>query len=245
MSLKWGEEGGKGGDEFATSAWRKRVSELRKHFALGWGRIAVVLLVLALGWQGSSVQAQIVTVNFYGISPGASAENIATGEEQFWLDVTHHAGETTATFKFYNVGLLPSSITDIYIDDGHLTTLQYLVNGPGVNFAIGASPGHLPDEQHAIPPFVATKQFNMDADPPPFSRGINPGEWLEAVYEIEAGTTVFDIEQEIRDGQLRIGYHVQGFSDGDSGSFVNTPEPASILLLGLGALALLRKRRFC
>jgi len=205
--------------------------------------MAIALLVLALGWQSSSVQAQIVTVNFYNISPGASAENIATGEEQLWLDVTHHAGETTATFKFYNDGLLPCSITDVYIDDGHLTTLQYLVNGPGVYFAIGASPGHLPDEQYADPPFVATKQFNMDADPPPYYKGVNPGEWLEAVYSIETGTTVFDIEQEILSGELRIGYHVQGFSDGGSASFVNTPEPASILLLGLGTLALLRKRR--
>ena len=83
----------------------------------------------------------------------------------------------------------------------------------------------------------------MDADPPPYVKGINPGEWLEAVYSVKTGTTVFDIEQEIRDGELRVGYHVQGFTDGGSASFVNTPEPASILLLGLGTLALLRKRR--
>ncbi len=220
---------------------------MRKHFALGWGGIAVLLLVLALGWQGSSVQAQIITVGFYGISPGASAENIATGEEQLWLDVTHHFGETIATFKFYNVGLLPSSIADIYMDDDQLNSigeLLYLTDSdPGVSFSIGAAPGILPDRQYADPPFVATRQFNMDSDPPAQPWGINPGEWLEAVYEITAGMTVFDIEQEIRDGQLRIGYHVQGFSDDGSASFVSTPEPASILLLGLGTLALLRKRR--
>jgi len=217
-----------------------------------------VLLALVLGWQGNSVLAQIITVNFYGISPGASAENIATGEEQLRLDVTHHAGETIATFKFYNVGLLPCSIADVFIDDDQLDSLDsllYIVDSddpaggpygdPGVDFSIGAAPGHLPDEQYADPPFVATKQFNMDSDPPVQPWGVSPGEWLGAVYSITDGTTVFDIEQEILAGKLRIGYHVQGFSDDGSASFVNTPEPASILLLGLGTLALLRKRRFC
>jgi len=220
--------------------------------------MVIALLVLALGWQGSSVQAQIVTVGFEVISTHLSAENIATGEEQLWLDVIHHSGDSYATFKFYNVGLLPCSITDIYIDDDQLSSLDsllYIIDSddpvggpyghPDVDFSIGAAPGQLPDKQLADPPFVATRQFNMDADPPPYSRGINPGEWLGAVYSIGADKTVFDIEQEILAGELRFGYHVQGFGDGDSASFINTPEPASILLLGLGTLALLRKRRFC
>ncbi|MHC4457274.1 MAG: PEP-CTERM sorting domain-containing protein [Planctomycetota bacterium] len=214
----------------------------------------VTLLFTAIGLP--SVQAQTITVGFYGISTHTSAENIATGEEQLWLDVTHHAGETIATFKFYNEGLLPCSITDVYIDDDQLNSLDsllYLIDSddppggpygdPSVDFSIGAAPGHLPDQQHADPPFVSTKQFNMDGDPPPFSNGVNPGCWLGAVYSLTDGTNIFDIEQEILAGSLRVGYHVQGFSDGDSASFVNTPEPASILLLGLGTLVFLKKRR--
>jgi hypothetical protein len=229
---------------------RRGLSRKVKKFVLLSG---VVILFTAIG--SPSVQAQTVTVDFYGISPHASEENTATGEEQLWLDVTHHAGETIATFKFYNEGLLPCSITDVYIDDDQLNSLDsllYIIDSddppggpygdPGVDFSIGASPGALPDWQHADPPFVSTKQFNMDGDPPPFSSGVNPGEWLAAVYSITDGTTVFDIEQEILAGQLRVGYHVQGFSDGDSASFVNTPEPASILLLGLGTLVFLKKR---
>lgn len=221
------------------------MSELRKHFALGWAQIAVMLLALALGWQGGSVQAQTITVEFYCISPGASPDNIVVGERQLRLDVTHHESDPTiATFKFYNdFGSQASSITDIYIDDGQLATLQYLVNGPDVSFSIGAAPGHLPDEQYADPPFVSTIQFNMDSDPPPYFNGINPAEWLEAVYSVSQGTTVYDIEQEILTGELRVGYHVQGFEDGGSAAFVNTPEPASGLLLGLGTLIFLKKRK--
>jgi hypothetical protein len=118
---------------------------------------------------------------------------------------------------------------------------------PGVDFEIGATPGNLPDAQYATPPFVATKRFSMDSDPPVQPWGINPGEWLEAVYSIDPSKTVYDIDNEIDAGLLRIGYHVQAFSDGKSASFVNNtegiPEPASILLLGLGGLALIKKRR--
>jgi hypothetical protein len=239
--------------DFEGSAWRRRVSELRKHFALRWAGIAVLLLALAFGWQASTVQAQTINVNFYAISPHLSAENVATGAEQLWLHVTKHGEEEIAYFEFKNVGLLPCSISDIYIDDGQLCDLLYIVDSddpvggpyghPDVDFSVKASPGNLPDGNLIDPPFVASRQFNMDSDPPAQPWGINPGQWLGAYYSIAPDKTVYDIEQEILSGELRIGYHVQGFGDGDSGSFVNTPEPASGLLLGLGMLIFLKKSK--
>jgi len=232
---------------------RRRVSVYRRSFARGGAGFVAMLLALALCGEGSFVQAQLVTVGFEAITPGISQANKETGEQQLWLDVTHHAGDPTATFKFYNVGSQDSSIADIYIQDGHLCTLLYLVDKddppggpyghPGVDFDIGAAPGHLPDSEYAVPPFVATKQFNMDSGPPVRPNGVDPSEWLIAVYSVPQGTTVYDIEQEILDGVLRVGYHVQGFSDGGSASFVNTPEPGSFLLLGLGSLVFLKKRK--
>jgi hypothetical protein len=213
----------------------------------------VALLALVTCWEGGIVQAQTVTVNFEAITPGISQANRETGEQQLWLDVTHHAGDPIATFKYYNVGSQDCSITDIYIQDGHLCSLLYLVDKddppggpyghPGVDFEIGASPGHLPDGQYADPPFVATKRFNMDSDPPTQPNGVNQSEWLIAVYSVPTWCTVYDIEQEILDGVLRVGYHVQGFGDGASASFVNTPEPASVFLLGLGTLFFLKKNK--
>jgi hypothetical protein len=240
------------------------VNQRKEFIILGWAGLGIILLILAFGWNGDGVQAQTVTVGFDCISPGASEVDKTTGEAQLLLDVTHHPGETEATFKFYNeapVGFdpLPCSITDIYIQDGHLCTLLYIVDRddaypppppdnyghPGVDFEIGATPGDLPDRQYATPPFVATKRFSMDSDPPVQPWGVNPNEWLVAVYSVPQGSTIYDIEQEIVDGVLRVGYHVQAFSDGKSASFVNNteviPEPTTVLLLGLGGLALLKK----
>ncbi len=227
---------------------------MRVYFRQAW--TLTVLVSFVLGTIGQFAQAQTVTVGFSAITPGISQADKLVGETQLWLDVTHHAGDTTAEFKFYNDGSQPCVITDIYIDDGQLESLLYLVDkddqnpvtglfgDTGVDFSIGASPGNLPGGENADPPFVATKRFSSDSDNPVTKWGIHEGHELIAVYSVNLSTTVYDIEQEILNGDLRIGYHVQAFGDSASASFVNVvPEPATILLLGLGGLALIRKSK--
>jgi hypothetical protein len=219
----------------------------RRRISFGWWVLTVLTSLVLLGMAAEFVYAQTVTHGFNCITPGASEMDKTTGQEQLLVDITHHAGELTATFRFYNVGPQPCSITDIYIQDGHLTSFLYLINGEGVVFSIGATPGNLPDGQYAEPPFVATKRFSSDSDPPIMPNGINQGEELTAFYSVEGGTTVYDIEAEVGQGILRIGFHVQAFGDGKSAAFVNSleqvPEPATVLLLGLGCLFFLKKRK--
>jgi hypothetical protein len=208
---------------------------------------------------GEFSQAQLVKHGFHSVTPGVSEADKTIGEGQLRVDIHHELGDLTATFKFYNVGTQSCSITDIYIQDGHLCTLLYLIDrddpappgeppgDPLVDFSIGATPGNLPDGQYANPPFVATKQFSSDSDPPVQPWGIGPGEELRAIYSVQQGATVYDIEAEVGQGILRIGFHVQSFGDGKSASFVNNleqvPEPATVLLLGLGCLIFLKKRK--
>jgi hypothetical protein len=99
-----------------------------------------------------------------------------------------------------------------------------------------------------VPPFDVNLGFSADSDPPPPSWGVEPpDEWLGVVFLLDGvgDGDVHDVLDELDNGILRIGIHVQSFNgiDGDSESFVNVPEPASMLLLGLGGLALRRKRR--
>jgi hypothetical protein len=233
------------------------VNQRKEFIILGWAGLGVLLLTLALGGDGGRVQAQYVYHQFHSITPDISQDNKQTGEQQLWLEIHHEPGAPTATFRFYNDGLLHCSIADVYIQDGHLCSLLYIIDkddlpppgdlpgSQGVDFSQGATPGNLPDAQYATPPFVATKRFSMDSDPPVQPWGINEGEWLIAVYSVQEGATVYDIDHEIDTGVLRVGFHVQAFDDGASASFVNNlqgiPEPASVLLLGLGGLALLKK----
>ena len=219
----------------------------RRRVSFGWWVVSVLTSLVLLGMAAEFVYAQTVTHGFNAITPGASEMDKTIGQEQLMVDITHHAGDLTATFRFYNVGPMPCSITDVYIQDGHLCSLLYLINGDGVVFSIGATPSNLPDAQYAVPPFVATKRFSSDSDPPIMPNGINQGEELTAVYSVEDGITVYDIEAEVGQGILRIGYHVQAFGDGKSVSFVNNieqvPEPATVLLLGLGCLIFLKNRK--
>jgi hypothetical protein len=87
------------------------------------------------------------------------------------------------------------------------------------------------------------------------TNGVNPGEWLTIIWNLVAGTSFSDVIAALnlggdQAGSLRVGIHVQGFSNGGSESFVNsTPAPvpvpaAGLLLAGaLGALALSRRRK--
>ncbi len=223
-----------------------------------WWCVGVVLLAL-LGLRASHAQAAELTLyrtyGFYNITDNNST-NAAIGEAQLFVDVLN--GTNEVQFNFRNVGPNSCSITDVYFDNGTLLGLAGLIdndqsyNGrdghPGVDFSIGADPPDLPGGDLLNPPFQVELGFFADPDPPPPDCGVQPpDEWLGVVFLLDGGNgDVYDVLDELDNGTLRIGIHVQAFGnggDGDSESFVNVPEPASMLLLGLGGLALRRKRR--
>lgn len=192
-----------------------------------------------------SVQAVIVP--FYGITNN-NPTDVATGEDQLWVDVTN--GGLSVTFTFYNTGSTQCTITDVYFDDGTLLELTGLIDrddGTGgdlnVDFSQHASPGNLPGGSTMADQFVTTAGFSADADPPPAYWGVDPGESLGVIFSLTSGDINL-VLQELLDTTLRIGIRVQSFDGGGSESFVNVPvpEPATMALLALGGL-LLRKRR--
>jgi len=223
------------------------------------GAIYALLAGFALAGYSSPAQAEIITLGFGNISAN-DVNDAATGETQLFVDIFNSAEDPSISasqivIRFRNEGPAASSITDVYIDDdgGSILSMGSIRNGPGVDFSAGASPGDLPAGNNADPDFSATTGLTADSNPPAQPNGVNPGEYLEIVFNLTAGTTFADVLSDLSSGTLRIGIHVQGFEGGGSETFVNdgggnpppppppppppqVPEPTSIALLAMGLL---------
>lgn len=189
-------------------------------------------------------QAQLVTFPFEIFT-----ENSPYADDPGWnLYVDVWDGTGAVNFTFYNDSTVQSSVARIYFDDGSLLGVSYIIEGPGTSFGYPASPGNLPGGDDLLdPPFVADREFTIGSESPPPWMGVNnlqdPREWVTIRFDLINGGTLDSVVAELNSGMLRIGLHVIDLPQGYSESAILVPEPATILLLGLGALALLRKRR--
>jgi hypothetical protein len=238
-------------------------------------RCAFCVGVLASLWGIPSIARaeSLMTLGFSTIPNSVNNQtNAEIGMAQLKVDVSTVSNPNQVKFVFSNEGPYASSITDIYFEDGPLFGISYLidaddgiggVNGDsGVDFTAGsASPPNLPSGNNATPAFQVTAGFLADSDPAAQPNGVNPFETLAIVFDLKNGQNVFDVLDALRRqpgdelGSLRIGIHVQGFQNGGSESFINTPpgppdestgivpEPASLSLFGIGLVALYGYRR--
>lgn len=145
-------------------------------------------------------------------------------------------------FSFTNSG--PASMTAVYIDDSDLfSSIDSLYESSGVNFtAEQEGPFNLPNGQPSADYMVRVDGYNpadgLDA----------PGEFLGVIFRLNPGVTLTSIAQAIKDEELTILPDILGPQAGSSGGLQATrpvPEPASLILFGIGTagLACLRKKR--
>jgi hypothetical protein len=201
----------------------------------------VAALAVGLGLLSALASPAVALTLGFGCISGNDPIDCGIGEAQLEVEVTA-LGLTQVSFEFSNSGPAASSITDVYFDDGTLLGIAYITNGAGVDFSQGASPGNLPAGNNADPDFEATAGFTADSNPPTQPSGVNPGETLTIVFDLEGGGDFQDVLDELESGALRIGIHVQGYSSEGSESFVNVPEPSVALLIGTALLVGSRRR---
>ncbi len=222
-------------------------------------RQLILMVLLALGMLCTSTKAGPTYSFTHIVEPGDGAVQLADGaigEAQMFVELVDLGSQVE--FVFTNIGPELSSITDVYFDDGTLLGIAYINNTAGlVEFSQLATPPDLPGGNLVVPPFVTTTGFSADSDPPVQPLGVNPGEHLGIVFDLQAGGTHQDVVDDLASGILRIGIHVQGFASGGSEAFVNNgifdpgngngviPAPAAILLgsIGVACVGWLRRRR--
>lgn len=228
-----------------------------------FGRRTVCIVFLAVILPAFAVCANEIppSYNFYIFHNENSTDWENNPDLIFHVTVLDE-GQGQVGFLFENLSEIGSSITDIYFDDGSLLSMEEpFVEGNGVSFSQYASPAHLPGGDNLTPPFAKPADFSADSDPGGKNgvsqNGVNPDEWLKIIFNLQPNRTYDDVLYELSIGgsatedNLRIGLHIQSLPNDDSVSAINclepttspVPEPATIGLLALGSLVLIRKKR--
>lgn len=210
-----------------------------------WGNsfLGLPALILVLCLPGSGLRASYVHPIRVFTNNGSY---FSSPDIKLSVEVSGAAGQID--FTFYNESLIDSSIARIYFDDDSLLNIASITAGPGTSFSRSATPHNLPAGKLLDPYFVTDAGFSVDSKAPRPRNGINPVsgneelEWLRITFDLAGDATPATIIDELHTGDLRIGVHLIALPDGSSESAATAPEPATMFLLGLGALALLRKR---
>ena len=116
-------------------------------------------------------------------------------------------------------------------------------NKIGTKFSKYAKPKYRTAGNELEPYFENSSKLSAESDCPTSKWAINPDEKLQLRLKLKKYNNFSDLLSQMNSAKTRIGLHVLSLPDGSSESAVSVPEPASIIVLGIGSLSAIYKKR--
>lgn len=215
-------------------------------------RVTTFLLMTLISFFSASETFAVSHLLNYDCITSDSNKNCSSGE-QLIITELNDLGSSLVQLNFYNDGDTNSVITSIYLEDTeNLLSFSELIDSEngghsGVSFSTSNNPKNLPAGNKPDVDFDATSGLSFTANPAGPKNGINSGEWLGIIFQLESGQNIDSLLSAFNEGDIRLGVHVTA-GKGISGSFASTtltqvPLPASIIFFATAILVLLSFKR--
>ncbi len=176
-----------------------------------------------------------------------NSDGVGTGNIDIWVEVVNLGA--SVDFVWHNDSTETANLTQIYIENSSVSGLlvnAQILNGGGVNYAQGASPGSPAGSIQFFGGSWGGSVFDADpTTPQPNVNAINAGESLTTRFDLSGLLTYADLLGALAggDGVFRLAGHVQGIGAGGASIWIVTPSPASGTLMLGGLLCATRRRR--
>jgi len=204
-------------------------------------RTTAVHSLLAIAFIAVALPAHSLTLSFVRITDNSDID-IAP---DISLEVTD-LGAQMALFEISRGDTLEGFLRNIYFEGPDTTVIgasfDPVNSSANVAFSDPSDPAHPP----GIAGFVTAYSFDADSPNPP-SKSIGPDQ--TGAFKVNYAGSYEDFETALTGGVVRVAVHGQGLHAGESDSFVTVssvnplPEPSTFILVALGSLLPLRRRR--
>ena len=196
----------------------------------------VLWCLLLMCLTSAAVQGELyifgqITGDTAGICPDA-----------FKMEVTQPAGvEDQVLFKFMNNCDNGGVLGRIFIMQNDLITFNGIYEQPeGVSFSAPVKePAMLPGGSGLG--FTPHNTYSINADPARPKNGLHYQDYVTILFDLNVQFS--EVIGALDGGMLGLGIHVQSLPGGTSASFSTVPEPATLMLLGVGVFVVLVQRK--
>ena len=159
--------------------------------------------------------------------------------DAFTMEVADVLGEDQALFTFTNNCDNDGVLGRIFIMENTLMDFAEILPPENEFWSLKEGNAMLPGG-HPLG-FTPQNSYGIYANPARPKNGLGSGESLSVLFNLNVDFG--DLIGAIDGGAMGVGIHAQALPGGTSASFSTIPEPATIVILGIGGLLLIRNKR--